>query len=128
MKSKIGIHIIVGILAISFSRSLCAQTVTLSGFLKDASSGETYAGANISVQPQNISTQTNRYGFYSLTIDREDGFSDVYVSLNGFISQTFKWNTQSDTMIKVELQPTAVEQIEQVEIISKKYPKRAIIF
>ena len=120
MKSKIGIHIIVGILAISFSRSLCAQTVTLSGFLKDASSGETYAGANISVQPQNISTQTNRYGFYSLTIDSEDGISDVYVSLNGFISQTFKWNTQSDTMIKVELQPNAVEQIEQVEIISKK--------
>jgi len=89
MKSRSLIHLFVGLMAICVSPYIFGQTVTLSGFLKDATSGETYAGANISIQPQNISTQTNKYGFYSITIDKKDSISDIYVSLNGFISQAF---------------------------------------
>jgi CarboxypepD_reg-like domain len=49
--------------------SLFAQKkVTLSGFLRDAESGETLVAANVYVKEINFGVQTNAYGFYSVSM------------------------------------------------------------
>jgi hypothetical protein len=42
--------------------------VTLSGYMRDAQSGEALIAANIYVRELQIGTQTNTYGFYSITV------------------------------------------------------------
>lgn len=45
-----------------------AQVYTVSGYVKDAQTGETLIGATIQVQGTNKSVQSNAYGFYSLSL------------------------------------------------------------
>lgn len=47
-----------------------AQKVTLSGVITDAQTNELLIGVNVSVVEQNMHTQTNEYGFYSLTLEQ----------------------------------------------------------
>lgn len=41
---------------------------TISGYIKDASTGESLIGATISVKTMNTGTATNQYGFYSFSL------------------------------------------------------------
>lgn len=41
---------------------------TVSGYVKDTSTGETVIGANISVSPGNETVTSNQYGYYSITL------------------------------------------------------------
>ena len=50
------------------SSLLGQEKATLSGYVKDANSGETLIAAVIRVNNETISTSTNNYGFYSLTL------------------------------------------------------------
>ncbi|MEM6771184.1 MAG: carboxypeptidase-like regulatory domain-containing protein, partial [Bacteroidota bacterium] len=50
--------------------TLAAQTkVTVKGYVKDASNGETLIGATVYLDGTTKGTTTNEYGFYSLTVD-----------------------------------------------------------
>ena len=49
---------------------LQAQKYTVSGYLKDASSGEELLYATVSVEGTTIGANTNLYGFYSLTLEK----------------------------------------------------------
>ena len=46
------------------------ENVTLSGYIRDANNGEGMIGLSIYVKELKTGTQTNAYGFYSLTIPR----------------------------------------------------------
>jgi hypothetical protein len=48
------------------------EKFTISGYVKDTSSGETVIGANISIQPGNESVTSNQYGYYSITLPAGD--------------------------------------------------------
>ena len=57
------------ILALALSANAWAQrTWTASGFVRDASSGEALISAYVYDAVTGRSTQTNAYGFYSLTV------------------------------------------------------------
>lgn len=50
--------------------TLAAQTrVTVKGYVRDASNGETLIGATVYLNGTTLGTTTNEYGFYSLTVD-----------------------------------------------------------
>ena len=52
---------------------IAQKTFTLSGYIKDADSGETLTGANIFVKDDPASgTTSNAYGFYSLSLPPGD--------------------------------------------------------
>ena len=51
------------------SVALEAMKFTLSGFVRDARSGEILIGATVSIPGGNVGTITNSYGFYSLRVD-----------------------------------------------------------
>jgi len=59
-----------------------AQESTLSGYIKDADSGETLIGASVFIPSLSVGTTSNEYGFYSITIP--SGTYKVEYSYIGF--------------------------------------------
>ncbi|MFT5999089.1 MAG: hypothetical protein ACI81P_001545 [Neolewinella sp.] len=58
------------LLLVTLMTSLSAQErVTVKGYVKDASNGETLIGATVYLNGTTKGTTTNEYGFYSLTVD-----------------------------------------------------------
>jgi hypothetical protein len=105
-----------------FLSPLTAQQkqATLSGFISDKSSGETFSNATISLYPNGTSTTTNTYGFYSITIPASEK-QIVYITLSGFEIDSFHWDAQKNREQNAQLKPTGkVERMTGVDIRSKK--------
>ncbi len=75
---------------------------TISGYVKEASSGETLIGANILNVDNTIEgTSTNAYGFYSLSL--EEGEYILLFSYLGFSNEIKKVKLDRDIKLDVEL-------------------------
>ena len=100
------IHIIILFL---LSSTLVSQAqsgkVTLSGYLKDASSGEVLIGANIFIKELNIGTATNAYGFYSLTVPA--GSYTLLVDYLGFQSMKKTVDIAQSTKLDWDVPPNS---------------------
>ncbi|MEM9928203.1 MAG: TonB-dependent receptor [Bacteroidota bacterium] len=73
-------------LLVALASSLSAQErVTVKGYVKDASNGETLIGATVFLNGTTKGTTTNEYGFYSLTVD--PGNYTLVASYLGFEDQ-----------------------------------------
>lgn len=78
-----------------------AQNHTVSGVLKDASSGETLIGANVYVGEGATGTITNEYGFYSLTLAQDTVLLTYsYIGLTSIIHQFY---LSKDTVLSFEM-------------------------
>lgn len=96
------------------------ETVTLSGFVSDKTSGESFSNAQISLYPSGASTSSNSYGFYSLSIDKSQN-QIVYISMPGFELDSFHWDASSTVKKNIKLTPTSLyERMQGVDIRSKK--------
>jgi len=80
------------------------ETVTISGYLKDAESGETLVNANIFVQDKSLGTITNEYGFYSFTVPK--GQHRIYFSYLGYENGINEITADKDIEFNVELEPS----------------------
>jgi len=102
-------------LFISFS--LFAQKYTMSGYVKDAASGETIIAANIAVIGKNNTIISNQYGFYSITLTK--GIYQITTSHVGYRTITFKIDLSADTALNISLNSgTALS--EEVVVYSAK--------
>jgi hypothetical protein len=54
-----------------FGFSVQAQKYTISGYVKDASTGEMLLGASVFVPKLKLGATSNAYGFYSITLDKD---------------------------------------------------------
>lgn len=77
------------------------QKYTISGYIRDADSGEELIGATVFDANSKLGTAANVYGFYSITLPA-DTVTLVW-SFVGYKSQTQKWLLQSDMTINIEL-------------------------
>lgn len=93
--------------------STFAQKFTLSGYVKDAKTGETLVGA-IVANTQNASqaTAANEYGFYSLTLPQ--GKYYIAVQYIGYAPQIFEITLLKSERKNFELQPQFAELDEVV--------------
>jgi hypothetical protein len=82
-------------------------TFTVSGFLKDKTSGETLIGASVYVPGTNKGTITNGFGFYSLQLPQ--GEYDLEYSYVGFESQKVFVDLKSDKRHNMTLGYTKLE-------------------
>ncbi|MFP4665060.1 MAG: TonB-dependent receptor [Bacteroidales bacterium] len=94
-----------------------AQKHTISGYVRDAGTGEELLGANVSVEGQNIGATTNAYGFYSLTVP--DGKYKLSYSFIGYQEEKVDANITSDKKLNIDLKPTAY-QTEEVVVSSER--------
>ena len=91
---------------------LQAQQFTISGYVKDATNGETLIGANVFVEDGKKGTTTNVYGFYSLTLDAGD--YNLYSSYIGFQEFSKQISLSSNLKLDIELAIAANELTEVV--------------
>lgn len=99
-----------------FSQTLFAQKNTLSGYLRDASSGEDLVGATVLIPELATGVYTNEYGFYSLTVP--SGTYDVVFRYLSYASDTQRVVLDKDVSLTKELGQKDVE-INTVEITAE---------
>ncbi len=109
--------LLTGIL-IFLSWSLSAQKVTISGYIKDASTGENLIGATVFNSNYKTGTITNNYGFYTLTVQEADTLGIVY-SFIGYKPQTKKIATIKDLTIDIQL-ASSDNSLDEVVINAKR--------
>ena len=108
MYLKVVIFILTG-----FSVSLFGQSkFSVSGYVKDANTGETLTGASVYVKTEsNLGASTNTYGFYTLRLAPGD-YTIVFAYL-GFADQEKKISLTKDLSLSVDLR----EGVEMSEVV-----------
>ncbi len=88
------------------------QKATLSGYIKDAQSGETLIGASVYISELQTGATSNEYGFYSLSV--EPGTYNVEYSYLGFETITKQVELNANTTLSVEMGENVTELVEVV--------------
>ena len=96
-------------LLFSFSLSLFSQKITLSGRVMEASSNEALINANIFLVNQGKGTQTNQYGYFSLTIP--EGNREIKFSYSGYAPFILKKVFTKDTVLSIKLQSIQLNEV-----------------
>ncbi|KPM48425.1 TonB-dependent receptor [Jiulongibacter sediminis] len=103
-----------------------SQNVSLSGYIRDASNGEGMIGVSIYVQELQTGTQTNAYGFYSITLPPGTytlnltsigyGQQTQKVSLSESLTRDFEMNDEAsqlqEVVVKAEREDANVKSLE----------------
>ena len=100
--------------------SLAQAKINISGYVKDASSGEILIGATIQDQESNRSVRTNSYGFFSLEIENNE--TTLLISYVGYVPLETTINDEQERRYNFELSPVGRE-IEEVVISGRKQNK-----
>ncbi len=95
------------------SGAMAEEKFTISGYIKDATTGEALVGTTIYVEELSGSAQTNIYGFYSLTLPT--GKYTLAYRYVGFVSLIRKIDLIEDEQINIELSRGDV-QLEEIII------------
>ena len=82
-------HLLITLVLLS-GHLLSQEKFTISGYVKESSSGETLPSVTIFIKNQKVSTSTNAYGFYSFTFTATDS---VQISFGAAVLN----NTTADT-------------------------------
>jgi hypothetical protein len=89
---------------------------SISGYVKDAKTGEVLLFANVMILELNSGVSTNQYGFYSLKVP--EGSYTLQCSYVGYDAVFRKFNLKSSVVADFELQPKSTS-LEAVEITGK---------
>ena len=109
---------LLGLLLITGLLASAQQNFTLSGTLKDASTGEDIIGARITVaELPGKGAITNTYGFYSLTLP-QGSYTINYKSL-GFVLQEMKIELNADIVKNLEMVPES-KMFNAVEVTTER--------
>lgn len=91
---------------------------TLSGYLREKSTGEALIGANVYIRGSTVGAITNGYGFYSLTLGR--GTYPMVFSYMGYKAVLRDVDMNGNTRLSVEMEEDKLE-IGEVEIVAGEY-------
>ena len=87
--------------------SFSQEKVTLSGIVIDAKNNESLIGVVIEIPTLKISTITNEYGFFSLTVPK--GFYNLQVSTIGYETKIIEISLQENSKLTIELKANTKE-------------------
>ncbi|MEM6633979.1 MAG: TonB-dependent receptor, partial [Bacteroidota bacterium] len=104
------------VLGVFLSISTFAQSFTVSGYLRDAESGEELLYATVSVPETSQGVNTNLYGFYSLTLP--PGTYQINYSYVGYEPVTLEVELTQDITQDIELKSASLE-LEEVVILAE---------
>ena len=99
----------------SSAQSLPRERFTVSGFIRDAESGENLVGATVYDPRSGTGAVANKYGFYSLTL-AADSVSLVVQHL-GYQPEVVRLLLSADTRRDVALRPRAVD-LEEIDVVA----------
>lgn len=81
-----------------------SERFTISGYIKEAVSGESLIGVNLYLSDRKSGTVTNNYGFYSITLVASDSV-ELIASYVGFNTERISLILRKDIELNIELQP-----------------------
>ncbi|MFD2515031.1 carboxypeptidase-like regulatory domain-containing protein [Pontibacter locisalis] len=93
---------------------------TISGYVREKGSGEQLIGVSVYLPGTVISTSTNTYGFYSLTLPASDSVSLAFGYL-GYRSEFRKISLRQNVELNIDLQSEAT--LKEVEIVAERVEK-----
>jgi len=97
-----------------FSIEAFAQNkFTISGGIKDDAKGEEIISARVKVKDQPIGTNSNEYGFFSLTLP--EGKYTLIVSAYGFVTQEIEVTLNQNVQLSVQMK-NSVQELEEVKV------------
>ena len=100
---------------------------TISGTVKEKSTGETVIGASIRIKNQNIGTKTNSYGYYSLTLEEGNYNLDItYIGLEKKeISVELKSNIEKNISLELNSNGIGLKEVvvKSSKVSVKEYTK-----
>lgn len=105
--------------------SVCGQSqkrCTISGYVKEAVSGESLIGVNIFLPDRKTGTTTNNYGFFSLTLPVSDSVS-IVVSYVGYITEFIRSALLRDIELNVVLKPGTI--LDEVVVTAERQEKQS---
>ena len=102
------------LLLLSFpSKAQSQERFTINGYVREKGSGELLPGVSIYIKDKKVGTQTNNYGFYSLTLNTSEEITIVY-SFVGYRSQTKTLKISKNLEMNIELSADNQELTEVV--------------
>lgn len=101
----------------SFLQAQTTPKYTVSGYIKDAANGENLMGASVYVVELNKGTNTNDYGFYSLTLPA--GRYTLRISYVGFAIQTKTLELNKDLRLNIEM-GSSIQEVQEVVITGER--------
>lgn len=90
---------------------------TISGYVREANTGEYLPGANVFVKEQMKGASTNQYGFYSITLEK--GKYTLVASFLGYDDFTATVDLSKNTWQNISLAPKAI-MTREVEIVGER--------
>lgn len=97
------------------------QSLTLSGYIRDAENGEVLIGAIVRTIDAKVGAVSNSYGFYSLSFDKRDSLVVIF-SFIGYTPQIKKIGLKNDETLNVNLVPET-STMNEIVISSEKADK-----
>jgi hypothetical protein len=108
---------VVFLFLVIFPVSLLAQKkVTLSGYVRDAASSEALINATVYVKELGVGTQTNNYGFYSVSMPA--GVYTVIFSYIGYGTRTETFSLVDSKTFNADLENKAI--LKEVEVTTRR--------
>lgn len=101
MKKNILNTIFFTVLIFSSGIAIKAQNYTVSGIIEDAKTGEALIGASIYDDFTKISTISNNYGFFSISLKK--GSVSLHFSYLGYKPKSLEFNLLKDTALRIDL-------------------------
>lgn len=109
---------LLSILFLLGSLSATAQKITISGYVTDAISAEKLIGATVYIPSLKVGTNTNVYGFYSITIPEGKEELEVVCSYISYSAERLSITPDKNQKIEIKLSPS--KQLKGVAIKSTK--------
>lgn len=107
------------VLLFTTSVALLAQNSSVSGYIKDAETGETLISANIAFQETGKGTSSNAGGYFSITNIKPGTYTLLFTYMGYELSdREITLETNENLHLVVELKP-AMHQFEEIEVRSE---------
>ena len=104
--------------AFVFSPALFGQSVRISGFVKEKGSGELLKGVSVTIGT--IQTNSNDYGFYSISINNDKQKVEISFASVGYQSNTSVVEATQNLRLDIELLPSN-QSLNEVNVKAERY-------
>ncbi len=105
------------LIILMFNTAYGQEKVTLSGYIKDSNSGENLIAAVIRIPELNLSTYSNNYGFYSVSVP--PGTYEIQISFVGYSNLVDSVQVNADLRKDFEITSKS-SVIEEIVVTGKK--------
>lgn len=82
---------------------------TVSGYIRDARTGENLIGASVYVMPGQQGTLSNSYGFFSVTLP--DDSVELVISYIGYNTEVMRFRLSGDTILSANLMGQVLDEV-----------------